>query len=69
MDKNKVLKEVHELLLNQSIKGFEKYGEFVKSDNLSTVEWIDHAREEIIDTLVYLTCLRERIENERRDNS
>ena len=65
LTENKILSEVHELLANQSSKGFEKYGKFVEANNLTAEQWIDHAREEIIDTLVYLTCLKERLKNER----
>lgn len=61
ISENKILQEVSNLLEKQSHKGFEKYGEFVKADNLTIEEWIDHAREEIVDTLVYLTCIKHKL--------
>lgn len=61
MSENKVLKTVHELLDKQSAKGFKKYGEFVKAENLTAEQWIDHAQEELIDTLVYLECLKQKL--------
>lgn len=45
----------------QTRKGLEKYGQTVANNNLSVVEWIDHASEELIDYIVYLECLKVRL--------
>lgn len=58
---NEVLSAVQDLLLAQTRKGLEKYGQTVQADNLSTTEWIDHASEEIVDLLVYLQVLKQRL--------
>jgi len=64
---NQVLNRVQQLLINQTSKGLEKYGTTVQPESLTTIEWIDHACEEIIDMLVYLTCLKESLKNEFGD--
>ena len=60
---NKILNHVQQLLINQTEKGLSKYGTTVNPDNLTTTEWIDHASEEILDLLVYLQVIKERIES------
>ena len=68
--KQKILTDVKRLLEKQTLKGLKKYGTTVDPDSLSAEDWIDHASEEIIDTLVYLRCLKERLKDyERRNNS
>lgn len=42
----------------QTRKGLEKYGQTVADNDLTAVEWIDHASEELIDYIVYLECLK-----------
>lgn len=63
---NRVLKEVYDLLTTQTMKGLEKYGHSVNPDEFTTVEWIDHARQEIIDMLVYLTILKLKLQERNR---
>jgi hypothetical protein len=58
---NDVLLSVEDKLRKQTEKGFKKYGTIVNPDRLPTVEWIDHAQEEIIDLLVYLECLKYKV--------
>lgn len=60
---NKTLVKVMQLLYNQTEKGIKKYGHSVNVDSLSDVQWIDHAMEELVDTLVYLQCLKEKLLN------
>lgn len=60
---NKTLVKVMQLLYNQTEKGIKKYGHAVDSDSLSDVEWIDHTMEELVDTLVYLQCLKQKLYN------
>ena len=61
---NRILHSVQQLLTTQTEKGLSKYGTTVNPDNLTTTEWVDHASEEIIDLLVYLQVLKERIESD-----
>lgn len=51
--------EIITRLVKQTIKGVKKYGDPVQHNNLSAVEWIDHAIDESIDQIVYLTALKQ----------
>ena len=64
--KQKILTDVKNILEKQTMKGLKKYGTTVDPDALSAEEWIDHTREELIDAIVYLSCLKERMKDERR---
>lgn len=59
---NPVLREVNELLQNQIAKGLAKYGKTVNPMDYTTIEWIEHARQELMDELVYLTVLKQKLE-------
>ena len=63
--KQKILTDVKKILEKQTLKGLKKYGTTVDPDALSAEEWIDHACEEMVDTIVYLQCLKERLKDER----
>jgi hypothetical protein len=58
---NDILKEVQELLLKQTKKGLEKYGNTVNPDDYTLLEWIDHVLQEKVDELVYLVTLKHKI--------
>jgi hypothetical protein len=58
---NDILQEVHELLLKQTKKGLEKYGNTVNPDDYTLLEWIDHVLQEKVDELVYLVTLKHKI--------
>ena len=59
---NPVLREVNELLQNQTAKGIAKYGTTVNPMDYTAIEWIEHARQELMDELVYLTVLKQKLE-------
>lgn len=61
INKNAILAQVLDKLISQTNKGVEKYGNTVNPDEYSTIEWIDHAIEESIDHVVYLTVLKQKI--------
>lgn len=58
---NEVLREVNELLELQTAKGLTKYQTTVNADDYTLEQWIDHAREELVDTLVYLTVIKRKL--------
>lgn len=58
---NEVLLKINLRFRKQVEKGLEKYGETVSPDNLTTIEWIDHAQEELMDAMVYLEVLKEKL--------
>ena len=56
-------KEISDLFGEQKRKGESKYGGTVdEKDNDDPVYWINHAREEVADLLVYLTKLKQKLE-------
>jgi len=59
---NPVLREVQSLLELQTAKGLAKYGTTVNPMDYTTIEWIEHARQELMDELVYLTVLKQKME-------
>jgi hypothetical protein len=58
---NEVLNAVSALLIKQTEKGVQKYGQAVTPANLTTIAWLEHAQEEIVDLLVYLECLKQKL--------
>lgn len=65
---NPVLREVQSLLELQTAKGLAKYGTTVNPMDYTTIEWIEHAIQESMDKIVYLTVLKQKLEemqNER----
>lgn len=46
---------------DRSIKGIKKYNNTMDRDDLSITEWIDHAIEEQMDNILYLTKLKKEL--------
>lgn len=61
VNKNAILTQVLDKLITQTNKGVDKYGETVNPNSYETIEWIEHAIEESIDHIVYLTVLKQKI--------
>lgn len=59
---NPVLREVNELLQNQTAKGLAKYGTTVNPMDYTTIKWLKHYREEMIDGAVYATIVIKKLE-------
>ena len=45
--------------LSRSELGIKKYGTTLDRDDLSTVDWITHAQEELMDGILYLEKLKQ----------
>ena len=43
----------------RSIKGKEKYGTDLDRDDLALIDWIEHAKQEHMDAILYLEKLRQ----------
>ena len=67
INKNEILKAVQEKLNSQTEKGLKKYGETVNADSYTTVEWIDHLQEELIDALVYAEVIKRKLRGAEYD--
>lgn len=61
IEQDKILSAIQEKFEAQTLKGVEKYGQTVADNDLTALEWIDHAIEEAIDHIVYLECLKVRL--------
>lgn len=59
---NTILADVQALFVKQTEKGIRKYGDTVRADNLTQVEWCQHALEEHADSMVYLMALKKSLE-------
>lgn len=59
---NPVLREIQNSLELQTAKGLAKYGTTVNPMDYSTIEWIEHAIQESMDKIVYLTVLKQKLE-------
>lgn len=46
------------IIQKQQAKGLTKYGVTVDDADLPTLQWIQHAQEELVDCLVYLEKLK-----------
>jgi hypothetical protein len=58
---NPILIEIVKMFEAQQEKGFNKYGEYVNIDSYSIIGWIEHAQQEMIDGLVYLECIKQKL--------
>lgn len=59
---NGILADIQQLFVDQTKKGIRKYGDTVRADNLTPVEWCQHALEEHADSMVYLMALKKSLE-------
>lgn len=61
-----IIKEIRQ----RKIHGLKKYGKTVDQNPLSLLEWIEHAKQEAMDFIIYLERTKRQIElektNERR---
>lgn len=49
-----VVAKVIDQFLDRSAKGIQKYGTTLAENNLSLIEWLEHAKEEAMDMALYL---------------
>jgi hypothetical protein len=63
---NPILQEIVKLFEQQQEKGLKKYGTLVKLDDYSIIGWIEHEQQELIDALVYLECIKQRIQDDMK---
>jgi hypothetical protein len=57
-DPDPIVDTVRKRLADRSAEGIRKYGCTMMRDDVTTVEWIDHAIEEALDFAVYLERLK-----------
>ena len=61
--KDSIVEEVIDLFRIRSEEGRKKYGVTLDRDDLSDSEWIQHLQEELMDAILYLTKLKNTINN------
>ena len=57
-----IVQSINEKLVGRAEVGFNKYGHTMDRDDLSEVEWITHAQEELLDMLLYMEKLKVELE-------
>jgi len=57
-----IVKSINEKLVDRAEVGYKKYGHTMDRDDLSEVEWITHAQEELLDMLLYMEKLKTELE-------
>lgn len=58
-----VVQSVVEKFVDRAEMGFEKYNNTLDRRDLTTEEWINHALEEHMDAILYLTKLKQTLKN------
>ena len=53
-DGDPTVRKVVDLLQQRSAKGIQKYGTTLAGNPLSLIEWLEHAKEEAMDQVLYL---------------
>ena len=62
-----IVKSINEKLVDRAEVGYNKYNATMDRDDLTEVEWITHAQEELLDMLLYMEKLR--VELEKRSKA
>ncbi len=62
-----IVQSINEKLVDRAEVGYNKYNATMDRDDLTEVEWITHAQEELLDMLLYMEKLR--VELEKRSKA
>jgi len=63
-----IITNIKSIIDRQQEKGLKKYGKTVDQADLSIEEWIEHTQEEIVDTLIYLECIKQKMIDKRNSD-
>ena len=58
MTSDSIVNSVIKQFVSRSNEGIKKYGTTLKDNNLTTLEWIEHAKQEAMDFILYLEKLK-----------
>lgn len=64
-----IITNIKSIIDRQQEKGLKKYGKTVDQADLSIEEWIEHTQEEIVDTLIYLECIKQKMIDKRKSDN
>jgi hypothetical protein len=59
--KDRYVESIKDKFDQRSQVGIKKYGTTLERDDLNTEDWIDHAIEEAMDFILYLTVLKDKL--------
>lgn len=58
--------EVSQQLLSRMYVGYNKYGTNTTREDLSTLDWLQHLQEELLDAAVYIQVLKGKVNELKR---
>ena len=61
--KDKIVQKVVNDFQQRSELGIKKYGVTLDRNDLTTLEWINHFREELMDAILYMTKLEQQLKD------
>lgn len=61
LTKDSIVNSVIEKFKNRSDFGLQKYGTTLDRDDLSLLQWITHAQEELMDGILYLEKIKQEL--------
>lgn len=64
--KDTIVESVIKQFKDRSEVGIAKYGVTLNRDDLSTLEWINHAQQEAMDFCLYLERLKQEFNNQKQ---
>jgi hypothetical protein len=67
--RDRIVEGVIEKFRSRSEVGIKKYGTTLDRDDLSLEQWLDHAIEEQMDSILYLTKIKEEIKNKNNEKN
>jgi len=62
-----IVQSILEKFVDRAEMGFNKYNNTLDRNDLSKLEWINHAQEELMDGILYLEKLKKEIEHGKED--
>lgn len=64
-----IVRKVVEQFAKRSALGIAKYGTTLDRDDLTTLDWIQHTQEELMDAVLYLEKLKQTVLDKILDDS
>lgn len=65
LKEDSIVKEVIDNFKKRSDVGIKKYGVTLDREDLTTIQWIEHAIEEQMDSILYLTRIKKDLESKK----
>jgi hypothetical protein len=56
-----IVQSIIDKFTNRAEKGFRKYNQTLDRNDLETIEWIEHAQDELMDGILYLEKLKQEL--------